>query len=65
VFVKGSTFIALYVDDLLIIRLNTTEIQLIKAVLSRRFQMTDLGPCNYFLGMAIRRDCLNCAIYLN
>jgi hypothetical protein len=56
VFCKGSIFIAVYVDDLLIIGPDKGEIQKIKDALSTRFKMTDLGPCKFYLGMEVYRD---------
>lgn len=40
------------------------EIDALKRALSARFTMTDLGPCHYYLGMAVRRDRANRTIYL-
>jgi hypothetical protein len=65
VFVKGTTFIAVYVDDLLIVGPDKKKIKNIKSQLSSRFKMTDLGPCEYYLGMTVRRDRTNRAIYLS
>jgi hypothetical protein len=56
VFVKGSTYIAVYVDDLLIIGPDKTELQYIKNRLSTQFRMTDLGPIAFYLGMIVTRD---------
>jgi transposase InsO family protein len=56
IFVKGHTYIAVYVDDLLIAGPSKEEIQELKNALSGRFQMTDLGPCSHYLGMAVTRD---------
>jgi reverse transcriptase-like protein len=56
VFHKGNYFIAVYVDDLLIIGPDKKEIQIIKDALSNRFKMVDIGPCKYYLGMEIHRD---------
>jgi len=56
VFAKGYIYLAVYVDDLLIVGPDKSEIQKIKDALSERFQMTDLGPCTYYLGMSVRRD---------
>ena len=53
IFAKGHTYIAVYVDDLLIAGPSKEEIQELKNALSNRFQMTDLGPCSYYLGMAV------------
>jgi transposase InsO family protein len=56
VFVKNSTYIAVYVDDLLLVGPNKVDIQLIKSQLSQRFKMTDMGPIAYYLGMTVSRD---------
>lgn len=65
VFFNGDTYLAVYVDDLLIIGPNKTKIAEVKAALSKEFKMTDLGPCKFFLGMELRRDRVNRTIYLN
>jgi hypothetical protein len=56
VFAKGSMYIAVYVDDLLIVGPDMIEIEMVKARLSERFSMTDLGPVAYYLGMKVTRD---------
>jgi hypothetical protein len=65
VFIPGTTYIAVYVDDLLIAGPDKEEIRQIKAALSKKFEMTDLGPCQYYLGMSVRRDRRNKAIFLS
>jgi hypothetical protein len=52
------------VDDLLIVGPRMEQINELKQSLSERFKMTDLGPCNHYLGLTIRRDRANKAIYL-
>jgi hypothetical protein len=64
VFVKGYTFVAVYVDDLLIVGPRIEQINELKQSLSERFRMTDLGLCNHYLSLTIRRDRANKAIYL-
>jgi hypothetical protein len=49
-------FITVYVDDLLIFRPNTKDIQQVKDMLSARFCMSDLGPVAYYLGMKVTQD---------
>jgi hypothetical protein len=44
VFTNGSIFVAVYVDDLLIIGPKMLKIDALKTELSTRFSMTDLGP---------------------
>ena len=56
VFSRGTTFIAVYVDDLLIIGPDAAEINAIKSSLSKRFCMSDLGPVAFYLGMTVTRD---------
>jgi hypothetical protein len=64
VFVKGYTFVTIYVDDLLIVGLRIEQINELKQSLSERFRMTDLGPYNHYPSLTIRRDRANKAIYL-
>lgn len=56
VFQRSTTFIAVYVDDLLIFGPDSGEIIQIKKSLSERFSMSDLGPVAYYLGMTVTRD---------
>ena len=65
VFAKGHTYIAVYVDDLLIAGPSKEEIQDLKDALKNRFEMTDLGPCSYYLGMTVSRDRKNRTIRLS
>ena len=65
IFSKGNTYIAIYVDDLLIAGPNKPDVQALKHALSQRFKMTDLGPCSYYLGMAVTRDRSRHIIRLN
>ncbi len=59
VFTNGTTIIAIYVDDILLAGPNKKEIQGIKDKLAKRFEMTDLGPIVYYLGMTVTRDRAN------
>ena len=65
VFFKGQVYVAIYVDDLLIVGPDLDEISKLKKALSRRFEMTDLGECSYYLGMEIKRDRRNKTIRLS
>lgn len=65
VFTKNGIFIAIYVDDLLIVGKDKQEISAVKEALHGRFQMTDLGPCSYYLGIRIRRNRSAKTIYLD
>ena len=55
---KGSVIvlIALYVDDLLILSNNVSELTHFKTDLALRFSMTDLGEAQYVLGIQIQRN---------
>ena len=50
------TYIALYVDDLLLISSCMTRLADVKRSLSDTFEMTDLGEAQYILGLQITRD---------
>jgi hypothetical protein len=57
IFYNGKeTYVAVFVDDLLIIGSLKLDINIIKAQLSQRFHITDLGPCNYYLSMEVIQD---------
>jgi hypothetical protein len=65
IFVRSNMYIAVYVDDLLIVGPSIAEIKKIKRSLRNRFQMTDLGPCSYYLGISIQRDRQNRKLFLS
>ncbi|SMR58220.1 unnamed protein product [Zymoseptoria tritici ST99CH_1E4] len=56
VFKKDSTFILVYVDDLLIAGPDLELIKDVKQSLSDRFKIKDMGECEFFLGIGIERD---------
>jgi len=49
-------YVAVYVDDLLIIAPTVNLVCQIKSALSKRFSMTDLGEVKYILGWSIERN---------
>ena len=54
---KGEvTYIVLYVDDLLLIGSSLSQLKQLKADLSSRFEMKDLGEAEYILGLQLFRD---------
>jgi hypothetical protein len=52
---KGRTLLLLYVDDMLITGDNSDHISHVKKHLSKEFQMSDLGPLSYFLGIQVQQ----------
>lgn len=52
-------YMLLYVDDILIASINKAEFQKLKSVLSKEFEMKDLGDAKKILGMEITRDRAN------
>jgi transposase InsO family protein len=56
VFVNGDLQISVYVDDLLIFGKDRDKVRDLKKALSNRFEMEDLGPCSWYLGIDIQRD---------
>ncbi|GJR08587.1 retrovirus-related pol polyprotein from transposon TNT 1-94 [Tanacetum coccineum] len=55
----------LYVDDMLVACPNKDRISKLKALLTREFEMKDLGPANKILGMQIHRDRVSRKIWLS
>jgi hypothetical protein len=49
-------FLLLYVDDMRIVGKSIVEVNKLKVLLSREFDMKDLGTTKKILGMEIRRD---------
>ena len=49
-------YVALYVDDMLLVGNGMDLIKEVKQQLSSKFDMKDLGPTHFILGMEIRRD---------
>jgi hypothetical protein len=49
-------FLLLYVDDMLIATKSIVEVNKLKVLLSKEFDMKDLGAAKKILGMEIRRD---------
>ena len=62
---ETGIYIAIYVDDLLLFGADKPAIAALKKQLSERFQMTDLGPVAYYLGLEVVRNRLNRTIKLS
>lgn len=65
VFVWGTLYIAIYVDDLLLAGFSMSEISIIKAKLSARFDMINIGSCTYYLGIPIWHERPMRTLYLS
>ena len=54
---EGETFlVAVYVDDIVLGGRSEAKINAVKEELSHRFEMKDLGPLHYFLGVKVIQD---------
>lgn len=53
---KALVYLLLYVDDMLIASKDSGEINKVKLLLSKEFDMKDLGPARKILGIEIVRD---------
>lgn len=58
-------YVLLYVDDLLIMSANMQKISTVKKLLSDRFEMTDIGKVDTFLGMCVEQDMTNHTISMS
>jgi hypothetical protein len=52
---KGATYILAHVDDMLVSG-TRSAVQEVKEELKKVFEIRDLGPASFFLGMEIKRD---------
>ena len=53
---ETGILIVIYIDDMLIIGKDKAKIKALKKSLMRRFEMEDLGPARYFVGVRITRN---------
>lgn len=61
----AKTMIAIHVDDLIMISSSVEQLQSVKGMLCQEFEMTDMGPIAYCLGIQIKRDRKNRSISLS
>jgi hypothetical protein len=50
---EGTTFLLLYVDDIVLTASSTRLLERITASLRSEFALTDMGSLHYFLGIAV------------
>ena len=55
-FLRGTLWVLIYVDDLILAAPTMDEINAFKADIMAAFPCKDLGPVSYFLGVKITRD---------
>ena len=51
-----TTVLIVYVDDIILTGDNSREIEELKRMMAKEFEVKDLGPLRYFLGMEIARN---------
>lgn len=61
-YVRGAgdnlLLVGVYVDDLVVVGANQTEVNRFKEEMARLFNMSDLGPLHYYMGIEVRQ-CAN------
>jgi hypothetical protein len=62
---RHNLILALYVDDIVLFAREMQEIHRMKAFLADRFRMKDLGPIHMVLGMRVRRDRAQRALWID
>ena len=53
---QSTIYVLTHVDDMIIASKNVAEVDLVKQQLRKEFEISDLGPVLFFLGMEIVRD---------
>jgi hypothetical protein len=62
---EGELYVlALYVDDTIIVRPTGSFIAEFKSAFGMRFNVRDLGPVSWLLGMTVERNRGNCIIMI-
>jgi len=61
----GTTIFALHVDDIIVASSSTDETDRFKAELRSQWEISDLGPAKFALGIAITRDLANKSITIS
>ena len=53
---NALVFLVLYLDDIILIRIDISMLHAVKSSLQKSFSMKDLGEAAYILGIKIYRD---------
>jgi hypothetical protein len=61
----ASTLVAVHVDDLCVAASTKVEMKTFKEELKKHFEITDLGPVKWILGIRVTRDRVACTISLD
>ena len=64
-YISRELAIAVYIDDIIYLSLNIEVIKKIKAFLSARYEVRDLGEAREFLGLRVTRNRLNHRLRIN
>ncbi|KAB2568562.1 Retrovirus-related Pol polyprotein from transposon TNT 1-94 [Lasiodiplodia theobromae] len=62
---QSKGVIIVYVDDLILIHKGMEAINIMKAQLSSKYELHDLGPIHHYLGMKITRDRLSKTMWIS
>lgn len=62
---QGNIFIAVYVNDMLIVRLSITKIEAIKQALGTWFNISNLKQCHVYLEMSIHQNKSQWTLFLS
>ena len=54
---KGSSIVAIHIDDMCAVASNMAEMAKLKEQLGKFFSLVDLGELKWLLGIAVTRDC--------
>ncbi len=53
---KNQTFIAIYVDDLIMTKSNSVAILILKRAFNEQFEISDLDSCTFYLDIMIFKN---------
>ena len=65
VFFNKKFIIVIYINDIFLIKFNSTHIVVVKRTFNKRFKMINLNSLRFYLNMSIERKRLNRILFLN